>query len=62
MSEFDIISQNEEYSDIYKFCISAETMSKPDEKALCCRDALEVVIKYIYKKVKPIQKMQLYLK
>lgn len=50
MSEFNFISQNEDYTEIYKLCVNAETASKPDEKALYCRDALEVVIKYIYKK------------
>lgn len=48
MSEFDYISQLEEYSEIHKNCILAENASSAEEKALSCREALDAGIKVIY--------------
>lgn len=49
MSEFDIISQKQEYTAIYNLCIKAENASDVAEKAMFCREALEEIIKFIYK-------------
>lgn len=49
MSEFDIISQKPEYAEIYRVCNMAEQASKAEDKAKYCRDALDEMIKYIYR-------------
>lgn len=48
MSEFTIISQRKEYENIYAICEKIEQSTKPEEKALLCRDVLEEIIKFIY--------------
>lgn len=50
MSEFDIISQNAEYEEIYSICLMAESVSKAEDIAKYCREALEVITKFIYAK------------
>jgi len=50
MSMFDIIATRKEFKIIYGKCLMAEQATKPEEKALACRDALELIIKYIYAK------------
>ena len=48
MSMFDIIATRKEFKIIYEKCLMAEQATKPEEKALACRDELELIIKYIY--------------
>lgn len=50
MSEFDIISQREEYKDISFTCMLAEQATNVEDKAAYCREALEQVLKLIYEK------------
>ena len=48
MSEFAIISQRKEYEEIYTICEKIEQSTKPEEKALLCRNVLDELIKFIY--------------
>lgn len=50
MGEFDIISKDVEYKEIYEYCILSEQSSTNEEKAVNCRETLSQTIKFIYKK------------
>lgn len=50
MSEFGFISTKIEYESIYQSCIKAENASDISDKAKLCREALDVIIKFLYAK------------
>lgn len=50
MSEFQFISQNPEYEKIYQICHIAENSVDVAAKAKDCREALDEIIKHIYRK------------
>lgn len=52
MTNFDFLNDKTEYADIQSICIEAEKADKPSDIALKCREALECVVKFIYKKEK----------
>lgn len=50
MTKFDFLDGKSEYAEIQNLCFAAEKADKPAELALKCRDALEAVIHFIYRK------------
>lgn len=50
MTRFDFLDGKIEYAEIQNLCIETEKADKPVEMALKCRDALNSVIRYIYRK------------
>ena len=50
MTRFDFLNGKTEYTLIQNLCIEAESADKPSDIALKCREALEAIVQFIYKK------------
>ncbi len=50
MTRFDFLNDKTEYTGIQTLCIEAEQADKPTDAALKCREALDTVIRFIYRK------------
>jgi type I restriction enzyme R subunit len=50
MTNFDFLDGKIEYAEIQNLCVEAEKEEKPDGIALKCREALDVAIRFVYRK------------
>ena len=50
MANFDFLEGKIEYSEILNLCVEAEKADKPADIALRCREALESVVRFIYRR------------
>ena len=50
MTNFDFLDGKTEYAEILNLCVEAEKADKPSDVALACREALEAVVRFIYRK------------
>ncbi len=50
MTKFDFLEGKSEYAEIQNLCVEAEKADKPSDIAIACREALDAVIRFVYRR------------